>query len=145
MLLPTGTWIVLADSGRYLVMENTGSASELRLKLLRSEEQDLPLESEDGSGRPGRMSQPSTPKSAFEETDWRRLAKAEWAKELADQLNNWASTGKFDKLLLAAAPRTLGDLRPHMSGALKAKLVAELDKDLTKHHVKDIETLISNA
>ena len=42
-------------------------------------------------------------------------------------------------ILVAAPPRTLADLRRAFHADVKAKIVAEVDKDLTKHPVDQIE------
>ena len=41
-------------------------------------------------------------------------------------------------IVLAASPRLLGHLRDHMPAALKAHVVAELDKDLVKIPLADL-------
>jgi protein required for attachment to host cells len=42
-------------------------------------------------------------------------------------------------LVIAAPPRTLADLRRAFHDDVKARIVAEVGKDLTKHPVADIE------
>jgi len=42
-------------------------------------------------------------------------------------------------LVIAAPPRTLADLRRAFHYDVKARIVAEVGKDLTKHPVADIE------
>jgi protein required for attachment to host cells len=39
--------------------------------------------------------------------------------------------GRFDRLIIAAAPTALGDIRPSLSDAVKQTIIAELPKDLT--------------
>jgi protein required for attachment to host cells len=53
--------------------------------------------------------------------------------------------GKIDKLIIVAAPRTLGELRKHYHKALTAVLVGEIAKDLTGHTVSDVERTIAAA
>jgi len=48
-------------------------------------------------------------------------------------------------LVIAAPPKTLADLRRWVPPEVKAKIVAEIDKDLTKHPVRDIERHIFEA
>lgn len=53
--------------------------------------------------------------------------------------------GKFDNLIVIAAPRTLGELRKHYHKALSAKLLGEIAKDLTSHAIADIEKVIAGS
>lgn len=64
--------------------------------------------------------------------DPHRQRKAEFARELADRLNQAASDGEFDALVLYAAPRTLATLRSTLTEAVHGKIKTEIAKDLTK-------------
>jgi len=46
-------------------------------------------------------------------------------------LNEKQSQGKFDRLVIAAAPAALGDIRPALSDQVKETILAEMPKDLT--------------
>ena len=65
-------------------------------------------------------------------TDPQRYAKFEFARDLAERLEDAVHRGRFARLMLIAAPKTLGDLRELLPESVKAKVVAEIDKDLTK-------------
>ena len=54
-----------------------------------------------------------------------------FAREIADWLTDAEAADTFDRLVLVAAPRTLGDLRNVMSKQLQSRIAAEVDKDLT--------------
>ena len=45
-------------------------------------------------------------------------------------------------LVIVAPPRALADLRQALHADVKARLIGEIDKDLTKHPVWEIEKLI---
>ena len=47
-------------------------------------------------------------------------------------------------MVVVAPPHTLSVLRHHYEPAVKARLVAEIDKDLTKHPVSEITRLIGH-
>ena len=51
--------------------------------------------------------------------------------------------GDFSKLIVVAPARTLAELRQRFSKELRATVMAELDKDLTKHPVHEIERLLT--
>jgi protein required for attachment to host cells len=61
-----------------------------------------------------------------------RELKRELAGEVIDKLDGSLREGRFDRIALFAPPTVLGDLRDALSESLRAKLVAELAKDLTK-------------
>jgi protein required for attachment to host cells len=42
-------------------------------------------------------------------------------------------------LVIVAPPRALADLRGAIHADVKARIVAEIDKDLTKHPIAEIE------
>ncbi|MGH6943019.1 MAG: host attachment protein, partial [Geminicoccaceae bacterium] len=71
-------------------------------------------------------------------TDPQRYAKYAFARELAHRLEEAVHAHRFDRLVVVAAPRTLGDLRDLLPDAVKAKIVAEIDKDLTQVPVHDL-------
>ena len=68
----------------------------------------------------------------------RRRSRSTRARELAERLEEAAHAHRFDKLVLVAAPKTLGDLRELLPDPVKTKVVAEIDKDLTKVPLRDL-------
>jgi protein required for attachment to host cells len=46
---------------------------------------------------------------------------------------------KVKALVVVAPPRTLADLRQAFHADVKSRIIAEIDKDLTKHSVYEIE------
>jgi protein required for attachment to host cells len=48
-------------------------------------------------------------------------------------------TRKAPALVVVAPPRTLADLRSAFHADVQARIIAEINKDLTKHPVGDIE------
>jgi protein required for attachment to host cells len=46
--------------------------------------------------------------------------------------------------VLVAPPRILAALRQHLDGESRARILAEVDKDLTKHPIHEIERLLSS-
>ncbi len=78
-------------------------------------------------------------------TDPHRELKRDFAKEIAEALDANVARNEFDKLVVVASPVTLGDLRRALSEAVKAKVIAEVSKDLTKvpnheiaRHIEDL-------
>ncbi len=56
-----------------------------------------------------------------------------FTRELAQWLEKTFDDGAFDKLIIAAAPRTLGNLRKASGKSLQAAIISEINKDLTGH------------
>jgi protein required for attachment to host cells len=54
-------------------------------------------------------------------------------------LEDVVRTQDVPALVIAAPPRTLADLRRAFHDDVKARIVAEVGEDLTKHPVADIE------
>ena len=84
--------------------------------------------------KPGRTHERmGTARHALEySSDPERIEEKRFAAEVAEMLDR-AVTGKAcDRLIVAAPPVMLGDLREAGSAAVKEATVAELDKDLTR-------------
>jgi len=64
-------------------------------------------------------------------TDPREVEKRSFAHELAAMLDDGLKQGKFERLVLVAPPRELGFLRVELSPAVRKRVSAELNKDLT--------------
>ncbi len=141
--LDTGTWVLIADGEKALILENHGDAESPHLKVRRKEEQENPPTREQAANRPGRMSDSQGNRSAFQDTDWHELQKERFAKELAGMLYGWAHKGLFDKLVIVAAPAVLGDLRPELHQEVTNKVVGEIPKTLTNHALDDIEKRVT--
>jgi protein required for attachment to host cells len=59
-----------------------------------------------------------------------------FAKQVAEALQ--AGLADYERLYLIAAPHFLGLLRKDLDKAVQARIVKEIDKDLTKHTLEDI-------
>ena len=141
-LMP-GAWVVIMDGEKALFLRNGGDDLYPNLRVFREIEHDNPPTREQGSERPGRYSDgASGHRSAVEDTDWHRLGKEEFAREIAGRLYQHAHRGHFDALVLAAPPQILGDIRKLLHVAVRERIVGELAKDLTGHPIDRIERLV---
>jgi protein required for attachment to host cells len=106
-------------------------------------EQDNPPTREQGTDKPGRYEGPAgAPRSAVEQTDWHQLAEDRFAAEVARILYKKAHEHDFERLIVVAAPRTLGTLRSAFRKEVAQKVTAEIPKDLTSHTPADIGRLL---
>lgn len=145
MRVPHDAWVVVADGGKFLVLRNEGDAEFPNFTVYRHVTQENPPTREQGTDRPGRLDDVGPGRSAVADTDWHALAKERFAKDLAERLRKWALQRRFEKLVLVAAPTTLGQLRPELHDEVKQALIGELDKDLTNHPIDAIEKALAAA
>jgi protein required for attachment to host cells len=68
-----------------------------------------------------------------------RQDELQFSRKISNFLGQAEATDVFDRLIVIAAPRTLEDLRSNFSKPLKNRIIAEVDKDLTKLKDKDLE------
>lgn len=128
------TWILIADGARARILERVGHGEVVHPVFGERYETDLPPSRELGDDRPGRVHESmGHERHAIEpRRDPHRGLEVMFAHQLADILTSRRRDGLFDRLMLAAPPAMLGHLRRALSKDLKACLVAEVDKDLTK-------------
>lgn len=141
--LEAGTWVLVADGEKALILENHGDADFPHLKVRRKEEQENPKDIDQSANRPGRMSDSQGNKSAFQDTDWHELAKERFADDLAELLYERAHKGLFEKLVIVAAPNVLGEMRKKLHQEVEEKVIAEIPKTLTNHALDVIEKRVA--
>jgi protein required for attachment to host cells len=129
----TVTWILIADGNQARVLEHGGPGKGL-VSVKGLDWSIPPLQTQDiNADRPGRSFSSVGPgRSAMEpRTDPVDHREAEFARSVAAVLDEKAKAGAYDRLVIAAAPVALGNLRKVMSEHVKKTVVAELAKDLT--------------
>ena len=140
LLIHRGEWVVVCDGAKALVLENTGDAKFPNLKMVRVLEQEDLATHELGADAPGRVvSSVGSIRSAVEQTDWHDQAERAFLVNLVRDLEAALATGKTKSLIIVAPPRALGMLRPVYSHKVRNAVRAEVDKDLVKHPVHEIE------
>jgi protein required for attachment to host cells len=139
-------WVVVCDGAKALVLQNTGDAKFPNLKMQEVYEQkDLPTHLL-GADRPGRThSSAGSGSSAVTQTDWHNQAEQAFLTQLAQKLDAAVAAGKTKSIILAASPRSLGMIRSAYSHALRAAVRAEVDKDLVKLPIHEIEKHLTAA
>ncbi|WP_342240396.1 host attachment protein [Inquilinus sp. OTU3971] len=137
-------WIVVCDATKALFLRNAGDGRCPALRLVeRMEAPDRGRTSDQGTDRPGRLQNRSAPASAIEQTDWHRRDKDDFAMQIAARLDLLCKERPIGSIFLVAPPGILGSLRRALSPLVSAVVVAEIDKDLTKHPVHEIERLLT--
>lgn len=129
----TVTWVLIADGTRARVLRHDGPGKGLApvdgldFAIEPVQAQDIMAD------RPGRgHSSSGAARSGMEpRTDPVDYRETQFAKSLAAMLDRQQQKGAYDRLVIAAAPIALGDIRKAISPGVKKTIVAELDKDLT--------------
>jgi protein required for attachment to host cells len=143
MHVPNNAFVVVTDGEKMLFLRNEGDNEYPRLLVERKREQDNPADRDQKTGSPGRSFDSSGPgRSAYEETDFHQLEEDRFATETAALLKKRALRNEYDRLIIVAPPRTLGELRKHYHKEVEKRLAGEIAKDLTGHPIEEIERII---
>jgi len=138
--LQPGEWVVVCDGAKALVLENVGDEMFPNLKTREVYQHRDAKTQEIGTDEPGRSFQSvGTARSAMEQTDLHSQEEDRFLTRLAERLDAAVQAGQVKSLVIAAPPRALGTLRQAYSNGLRKALVAEIDKDLVKMPVHEIE------
>lgn len=124
----TVTWILIADGTQARVLEHAGPGKGLA-SIKNLEWSIPPLQTQQiDTDRSGRGAAGGVMES---KTDPAQHREAEFVRSVAAVLDEKAKSGAYDRLVIAAAPIALGNLRKAISEHVKKTILAELDKDLT--------------
>jgi protein required for attachment to host cells len=138
--IPHNAFIFVGDGRKALFLRNEGDAQFLNLKTEQVFTDHNPATHEQGSDRPGRAFSSMGPgRSSVTQTDWHKLEEHRFAVDVAAALERILRERKVEHLVVVAPPRTLADLRKAFRPEVKKKIIAEIDKDLTKHPIDQIE------
>ncbi len=144
--IQSGEWVVVCDGAKALVLQNVGDAKFPNLKTIEVLEQKDLATHELGADKPGRSFSSATHgRSAVTQTDWHDQAEQTFLTHLAHHLDAAVSAGKAKSMIVIAPPRALGMIRPAYSHGLKGAVRAEVDKDLVKMPVHEIEKRLSGG
>jgi len=134
MQIPANAHVAILDGERFLVMRNTGTATEPALELTAEPE------IEETNKDAGKRDHESAHRRGGEPHD-----RAAHAAGVADWLNRAVLAGQIDKLLIVADPDSLGELRKHMQVRTHAAVIGEVDKQLTGMPGPDILKVLEAA
>lgn len=128
------TWFVVADGARALILRQEGANGPLeRIEAMEdaaARRRDRELVS-DRSGRAFESAGPLRHGMA-PRTDPHRHEKERFIERLAAKIDEACAEGAFDRLVVAAPAKALGDLRKALGSAAREKIVSEFSKDLTR-------------
>jgi len=133
--------VFVGDGRKALFLRNAGDEKFANLVSEGAVFDDNPPTHEQGTDRPGRgfASAHASRHSAMETTDWHEIEEHRFAERVCGALERLVRERAAPALVIVAPPKTLADLRAAMHADVKAKVVLEIDKDLTKHPLSEIE------
>lgn len=142
--IPHDAYILVGDGRKALFLRNDGDEQFPNFKVERVLTEENPPAREQGSDRAGRAFQSGDARrSAMEQTDFHELEEARFARQVADAFAGLVRTKNTKAIVVVAPPKTLKELRNEFHAEVKDRIIAELDKDLTKHPVYEIERLLT--
>ncbi len=141
LAIPHGAFVFVGDGRKALFLRNAGDEKFPNLVTERVFADENPPTHEQGTDRPGRAfsGAHATSRSAVEATDWHHIEEHRFTQRVSATLETLVRERGAPALVIVAPPRTLADLRLVLHPDVKARIVGEIDKDLTKHPVWEIE------
>ncbi|WP_454287593.1 baeRF12 domain-containing protein [Rhizobium arsenicireducens] len=134
------SWVIVCDGAKALFLRNDGDAGLVNLTVVEHQSQPDEATRDLGSDRPGRVHQShGASRSAMEETDWHEQAEAEFLKDVAKKVEKLVESREIKAMILVAPPKALGILRAEFASLPEGIIRAEIDKDLVKLTVSEIE------
>lgn len=145
MKTPSAVWVLVCDGGRSQVLAGEGRVNALAVVAGSVRTNDAPDPGADRHGEraTGYASAGHGRYSVDEHADPRRTIEAAFLREQLVWLLQ--RVGEFDRLVIVAPPRALGQIRDDIAPALKAKLAAEIAADLTKAPFGDIARRVAES
>jgi protein required for attachment to host cells len=146
-IIPHDAFVFVGDGRKALFLRNAGDEKFANFVTEQAFVDDNPPTHDQGSDRPGRAfaAAGSVRRSAMEPTDWHDIEQHRFAERVSKALERLAREHKAPALAIAAPPRTLSDLRAALAPDVKAKIVVEINKDLTHIPVWAIEKHVMEA
>jgi len=130
---PIRTYVLIADGARARLLLSEGRGTPLAEVPGSEHSQDIKPDHEISAERPGRVHESANiARHAIERDDLHRREKERFAQSLAADLDRRLTNREYDRLVVAAAPETLGVIRSALSEKVRAVLLGEVPKDLTK-------------
>ena len=135
MKIPHKALVALANGERFVVMRNVGQPLEPKFEQVQS----LDLELTNFSAGV-RHQDPAGQRNGS--TDIDELAHG---AAIAEWLNTQTLRGGIDQVVIAAYPKTLGQIRQHTHKELESRIVGEVAKDLLNSPIPAIEQALAAA
>jgi protein required for attachment to host cells len=139
--IPHDAVVFVGDGQKALFLRNSGDVKYPNLITENVFTDENPPAHEQGTDRPGRVFKRAATnrRSSVEITDWHELEKHRFVEHVAAAIEKLVRAERVKALVIVAPPRTLAQLRHAFHEDVKKRIIAEVDKDLTKHPISEIE------
>lgn len=130
---PPGSWILVADSGRARILnQSEETPAELEVvKSLEYSDSRLPTH-EQVSDQPGYFKGRAGKLDAGDpETDFKHRRAQRFSREIVRELEQGRQRGEFGQLIMVAAPMFPGVVKSQLSESLNRLVDRSIDKDYT--------------
>lgn len=133
------TLVLVASEGEAKILENTGKGEGLK-EICAMRADDFPDVDQGFTEAPGHQTAaPGMGGHAFTPRESEREARrTTFAGIILEGLEQVWNKGGHDRMIVAASPRLLGELRERMPKAMAEKVAADLPKDLLKIKLIDL-------
>jgi protein required for attachment to host cells len=122
------TWILVADQSRAQLYLNVGPGKQLsKVKDIAAPPPSVPRHDDSHDGQD------------------RRYEGEDFAGELCEILQEGRVQNHFERLILVASPKFLGQIRAKLDRATEATVTATLDKDYMRFSDQDIQRHLSDS
>ena len=108
MRMDQGTWVLVADGEKFLLLRNVGNRARVALEVIDHGAVDNPPTRAQGTDRPGRLVHAAAGPTTVQETDWHRLEKERFARDLGGPPGGMGTRGPVRR---AGAGRRSADAR----------------------------------
>jgi|SRR5687768_1380748 protein required for attachment to host cells len=140
-------WILVADRSRARIFEEVRSPRALEeiadfvnpLGRARHRELTTDAEGRSRSSSLGTRAHTESPGTTADTHEAERFS-----RELADYLDKGRNEHRYDALWLIAAPKFLAMLRKSLGREVQKLIEVEIDKDLSRSTLREIDTFIAN-
>lgn len=139
MKLEAGTWVLVLDGAKALILENVTDGRDPTLRVVRKDEND----GKDNRGEATTGPEPEGERKKPTGDDHHQTTETGFAEEMAEWLYKAAHRGRFEKIVLVAPPKALGTLRQKLHKEVSSRVVGEIHKTLTSHPVDQIERIVA--
>ena len=139
--IPHDAFVLVGDGRKAILLRNEGDDKFPHLVTERVFEDNNPPTHEQGSDRPGHLGKTlgSGRRTAVEAVDWHDLGEHRFARMIASAMEKVVRSRNAPALVIVAPPRALADIRSALHADVAARVIAEINKDLTRHPIGEIE------
>ena len=142
-ILHPETRLLVCDGRKALFIRNGGPAGKPAFEVEQEMHEKGSSHTADlGADEPGRLKSAFGPRSSMEGTDWHQAAEDAFVRKAMDVFTALCDAHGVREVVLVAPPRALATIRKIASKGLQDRVIGEIDKDLTKHPVHEIEKIV---